>query len=430
MGSKFDAPFMRMSPNGRNLGILDRQPICRKGFSKYAQFLLPSTKYHPPRALLSLQISRLLGFGVLHRRHGVAIEGEVFGMRLLQNAIPNLQEGRRHCTAFSSVRPNRVNPEDESTWTTCNLNLWYPRQWLKDYDTNEEHTKCRPPDQSVLPTRLIAIVGEKDKPTLHLYETEPDEKGQYIALSHPWRKEPFFGTYRTNIEKFKEMIDFDKLPNTFKEVIQTTLELSLRYLWIDFICIIQGSDDDFGEEVKRMEDVFSSAYCVIAARCATGQQDRVPKSRSPPDWVTFRRGSEAPFFVCRTIDDFNNHVIKGGMNKRGWVLQERALSHRTIYFTERQTYWECGQGVRYFLTDRVPLTLELPPEIEELNNEYSKVDGYHELGHNEGIVGYPAADISADAQEDLTVDPGSVEDAINIDLGKYEFHGHLVHNFS
>ena len=28
------------------------------------------------------------------------------------------------------------------------------------------------------------------------------------------------------------------------------------------------------------------------------------------------------------------------------MLQERALARRTIYFAERQTYWECGGGVR------------------------------------------------------------------------------------
>jgi hypothetical protein len=26
-------------------------------------------------------------------------------------------------------------------------------------------------------------------------------------------------------------------------------------------------------------------------------------------------------------------------------LQERALSRRTMHFTETQTYWECGEGV-------------------------------------------------------------------------------------
>jgi hypothetical protein len=53
-----------------------------------------------------------------------------------------------------------------------------------------------------------------------------------------------------------------------------------------------------------------------------------------------------PFYVCEAIDDFQHDVIDGRLNKRGWVLQERALARRTIYFTENQTYWECGEGVR------------------------------------------------------------------------------------
>ena len=29
-----------------------------------------------------------------------------------------------------------------------------------------------------------------------------------------------------------------------------------------------------------------------------------------------------------------------------WVLQERALARRTIYFAENQTYFECGRGIQ------------------------------------------------------------------------------------
>jgi hypothetical protein len=55
---------------------------------------------------------------------------------------------------------------------------------------------------------------------------------------------------------------------------------------------------------------------------------------------------KAPFFICENIDDFDRHVLNGHLNKRGWVLQEHALAHRTIFFTEHQTYFECGDGVR------------------------------------------------------------------------------------
>jgi hypothetical protein len=127
--------------------------------------------------------------------------------------------------------------------------------------------------------------------------------------------------------------------------VTTTRELGLRYLWIDSICIIQGPDGDFAQEATRMEDVFSSAYCVLAASSGKGQQDGFLNPRKENDFLTFERGGK-PLYVCRFIDDFNANVLEGPLSKRGWVLQERALAHRTIFFTDSQTYWECGEGVR------------------------------------------------------------------------------------
>jgi hypothetical protein len=164
-------------------------------------------------------------------------------------------------------------------------------------------------------------------------------------LSHPWGQGTHFCTFRDNLEEYKENVSFDKLPATFKHAVTTTRELGLRYLWIDSICIIQGKDGDFAQEAKRMEDVFSSAYCVLAASSANGQEDGFLNPRKENDFITFEKDGQ-PLYVSRFMDDFNTHVLDGPLSKRGWVLQERALAHRTIFFTDRQTYWECGEGVR------------------------------------------------------------------------------------
>ncbi len=50
-------------------------------------------------------------------------------------------------------------------------------------------------------------------------------------------------------------------------------------------------------------------------------------------------------YVCPAIDDFHADVELGPLNSRGWVLQEEALSRRSIYYTSTQVYWECGAGV-------------------------------------------------------------------------------------
>lgn len=223
------------------------------------------------------------------------------------------------------------------------LQLKILRQWLKDCDDN--HAKCRPSDTAPLPTRLIDV-GDSGTPTMTLHETQKHDSMKYIALSHPWGDPPHFCTFTSNIEEYKQKIEFSKLPDTFQNAVTITRELGFRYLWIDSICIIQGDDGDFNTEAKRMEDVFSSAWCVLAASSAKGQSDGFLKKRDEREYLSFVREGLPPFYVCRFVDDFNQHVLEGSLNKRGWVLQERALAHRTIYFTNKQAYWECGGGVR------------------------------------------------------------------------------------
>ncbi|KAK8006879.1 calcofluor white hypersensitive protein [Apiospora arundinis] len=57
------------------------------------------------------------------------------------------------------------------------------------------------------------------------------------------------------------------------------------------------------------------------------------------------RWEEGNLYVCPAIDDFHRDVELAELNQRGWVLQERALSRRSVHFTSTQMYWECGRGV-------------------------------------------------------------------------------------
>lgn len=218
------------------------------------------------------------------------------------------------------------------------------RQCLNDCDSN--HPECQPQRPGPLPTRLIHL-GSKDLPGLTLYITRHMDNIQYAALSHPWGKGPHFCTTQANVEAHLKRIDFQSLPAMFQDAVVTARELGLEYLWIDSICILQGPGGDFDQEAKRMEDVFSSALCVIAASSAHGQKDGFLNRQAPRrEFLTFEQRDLPPMYVSRFIDDFNTDVLEAPLSQRGWVLQERVLARRTFYFTDRQTYWECGRGVR------------------------------------------------------------------------------------
>jgi hypothetical protein len=223
--------------------------------------------------------------------------------------------------------------------------------WLRDCDDN--HIECRkdtgPPGSKAnqYPARLVAIesscirlVHTKD---IDDSDTEPL---RYLALSYTWGDERIHHRYFTKVETFKqhcEAIPEKSLPNLFIDALAITRNLGIKYLWIDALCIVQGEGGDWEMEAERMHATFSGAYCVLAATRCTGTNDRFLAERSQHLSATFHNRGLA---FSEDIDDFQLDVIEGHLNKRGWVLQERALARRTIYFAEKQTYWECGQGIR------------------------------------------------------------------------------------
>ncbi|RFN49035.1 het-domain-containing protein [Fusarium flagelliforme] len=228
------------------------------------------------------------------------------------------------------------------------------RQWLQQCD--RYHQGCKRTQtwsssnslgaNKTLPTRVIAVNGINDE-RVHLLETNSSHKGSWVALSHQWGSGQQFRTLRTNIKEHIAGIRLTDLPRTFRDAVKVTRAIGCPFLWIDSICIIQGPDGDFQQEAKQMEQVYSGAYCVLAASRCPGHDAGFLGPRKESQCISLRTDRDAqPFFLRETIDDFQNHVLDGPLGGRGWVLQEHALARRTVYYTDYQCYFECGDGVR------------------------------------------------------------------------------------
>lgn len=209
----------------------------------------------------------------------------------------------------------------------------------------QQHSEC--PEK--LPTRVIDVGGDDTEP-MRLVETrrQPGIAGRYIALSHRWgdlSPEQRFCTYKDNIVQREERIAYDELPASFRDAVRVTRALGVRYLWIDSLCIIQEDPADWAAESGRMEDVFCHAYCTIAASSGSSSLAGFLSDRPPRDVVMLPTPRGQPLYLAEDLDDFRADVEDSVLSSRGWVLQERALSRRTIFFTSAQVYWECGNGV-------------------------------------------------------------------------------------
>lgn len=222
------------------------------------------------------------------------------------------------------------------------------REWLQFCDERHESLECAHKHNTVLPTRVVDV-GDKDSGFLRLYYPAQPKKAEYLALSHCWGKleeKDKFCTSLKNVDDLCRGFSMNDLPQTFKDAVTVTRELGKRYLWIDSLCIIQDDPNDWAFESKRMEAVFSNAYCTIAASAAADSTVGFLTRRHLPQYVEIPNSAHGQIYICEAIDDFYRDVEEGVLSQRAWVLQERALSRRTIHFTASQLYWECGDGVR------------------------------------------------------------------------------------
>ncbi|TGO45211.1 hypothetical protein BCON_0412g00030 [Botryotinia convoluta] len=267
-------------------------------------------------------------------------------------SIIAVQPSQHPILRLYSDPPDPQGPPDQSSVSfPRSLRFQFLRAWLQRCD--EDHNECMQSRHYGLPTRLLNVSPSKNPADLRLDEMDHSEAIggiQYIALSHCWgqlpsNQVPPYCTTRQNIKPRRVGFTVADLPRTFQGAIEVTRKLDLQYLWIDSLCILQGADGDWEQESKRMEDVFASAYCTVAASSASDSSTGFLEHQIDNENIYIQNESGKYFYLSTNLADFDEDVENGQLNQRAWVLQERNLSRRTIYFSRNQVYGECGKGI-------------------------------------------------------------------------------------
>lgn len=83
------------------------------------------------------------------------------------------------------------------------------------------------------------------------------------------------------LKVFLTSVLFSELPKTFRGAIEVADYLSVRYIWIDSLCIIQGSEEDWLHEAALMSDVYQNSFCNIAATASKESHGGLFRTRDP-----------------------------------------------------------------------------------------------------------------------------------------------------
>lgn len=120
-----------------------------------------------------------------------------------------------------------------------------------------------------LPTRLRCLRKLPDKSmAVRLVGTSSNRGSRCIvALLGPTQ---IMHHYSELALATKERHPMDVDPTTFRDAIIYAWQLDIDYIWIDSLCILQDSQEDWEVEWAKMVDIYERAVMVLAASSSPG----------------------------------------------------------------------------------------------------------------------------------------------------------------
>ncbi|EKD12349.1 het domain containing protein [Drepanopeziza brunnea f. sp. 'multigermtubi' MB_m1] len=212
-------------------------------------------------------------------------------------------------------------------------------------DCVRNHPECAgssisPSMNYVLPTRVVGV-GLTTDSTPKFFTTVP-KRGR--TLNYKWGQVDLVRTVVDNFAELQHGIEFSALPATFPDAITINQHLGLRYLWIDSLCIIQNSPEDWLKGAASMPNIYRNSYITIAAatteNCNGGifvERACVPNSR--PAILPVQVASQESHFPIRFDVPFGKDMTSketDSLQSRAWCIQESLLSHCLLQFDALQ----------------------------------------------------------------------------------------------
>lgn len=186
-------------------------------------------------------------------------------------------------------------------------------------------------------------------------DSRPAERGLgfpvYWTLSHRWgdpqRLPKLVKANLVNAQR--DGFHLANLPQIFQDAISVVRRLGHRYLWIDCLCIVQDSLDDWTRECASMKEVYAHSHCnIFALASASDSGIGLFRQRNFNAMFLYPRRVTLDGFVGSLWDgsEWDADVEKAPLSKRAWVVQERFLSPRVLHFAESRMYWECLESTQ------------------------------------------------------------------------------------
>lgn len=236
----------------------------------------------------------------------------------------------------------------------------------------EMHQCSRHAAEGFVPTRLLELDYAGREKSFRLVDSaDLDAAAPYVSLSHCWGTGPVEKKLRllgSTEDLLRRGLPLSRLPRLFRDAVEIAERLRIRYIWIDRLCIIQDSGEDWEAEAATMQMVYQNGFLNIAALGARDDQEGCFFDREPllvaPTLINLSPPGYPPLpYRFSEEDEGWKSTFEGDLITRAWVLQERVLAPRTLYFGRKQVFWECGEANHCETVPRNNLVTPAAPQL-------------------------------------------------------------------
>ncbi|KAI8713060.1 HET domain-containing protein [Fusarium sp. LHS14.1] len=232
-----------------------------------------------------------------------------------------------------------------------------PLAWMQSkINSCVTHNHTRP-QRNFVPDRLIrvdqdklSLVLTKDSSNSQFHRGPSTELPYYAALTYCWGPPPHsdrqLKTYQTNLSDHMREIPEDKLPQAIKDAVLVTRALSIPYLWVDALCILQDVGSDWDHQCTQMDNIYGNAHVTISAAVSKNCEEGFITRK---DMITvpfhLRDVSVPPISISIHFPSYHKttseDIAAATWVNRGWTFQERMASTRMLMFGKSNVHFQC-----------------------------------------------------------------------------------------
>ncbi|KAL7660870.1 hypothetical protein ACMYSQ_000303 [Aspergillus niger] len=306
----------------------------------------------------------------------------VFGLRYnKRDFLIRVHMGARRVAVMSTFEGVFHSSQEEND-TSARRGIWQQlmvdwstiRTWLGKCDDEHDNKHRAPCDNGPLkspPPEFRVIDIERGCVVM------APPSCRYATLSYVWGKttDTYALATKSSIQALEEEGYLFKkpLPATIEDSIRVCIELKIRYLWIDRLCIVQDDTTTVKHsQINAMGEIYSHSYLTLVDLEGISMDHGLPGVSQPTAGGIY----QAQGMSLRARDGtFSGLVTNSKWKSRGWTFQEAMLSPKLLLFADAGVLFECSQASQQATKFNWPTSSDLlftpAQEYEILVNDFT-----------------------------------------------------------